>query len=225
MGGGEWSQKEHSGFKELVPGGTGIFTFRVPIESTPLTGGTKIKAKALIDARGSETQTIWETETEEIITSIASQVSFAASGRYYDSNLAQVGSGPVPPKVDQTTSYRIYWDVDKVSSDLFNSYVITTLPAGVSWVSGGPDITFTEGTSQVRWSIGDLTEGHSASSYFDISITPTAKDVGKVIFLANASVFAARDSFAKTDISRTVNQISTAIFGDPVAAGQGTVSE
>ena len=69
---------------------------------------------------------------------------------------AAVGSGPLPPQVGKTTSYRVTWTVANTTSDAATLVVSARLPNSVLWTGKNPtrdagDMSYDPVTRMVQW--------------------------------------------------------------------------
>ncbi len=149
---------------------------------------------------------------------------------YYYLDGTPVGSGPLPPQVGSTTSYRLTWSIENSVHALDEVLLTTTIPPNVAYLGDkGTDIgtlTFDEATRLLTWKIDRLpTSVPTVSAVFDLAITPTAGEVGKFVKLQNESILSATDSATGARLQRTGSIITTDLSDDPDAAGKGAVVE
>jgi len=165
--------------------------------------------------------------SNKITTTVGDLVQFSAKAFYNLSSSIQVGSGPIPPEVDETTDYKIYWYINGGNSDIENVLVKAILPPGIAWLN---DYQLTNGTLEydstqrlISWEISELQIGDYAQANFFVSLTPESDQVGEVVTLLNpSSAVYQKDS---EDFSQTVNSLDTDLLYDPVNQGQGTVTD
>ena len=72
-------------------------------------------------------------DTAELTIKVNSKLGIDAKGYHEDTFLPN--SGPIPPKVAQTTTYTIYWYVTNPSNDVENARVEAILPSNVEWLN------------------------------------------------------------------------------------------
>jgi len=69
-----------------------------------------------------------------------------------------MNTGPVPPKVEQPTTYTVVWTVDNTSSAVGNAKVTATLPPHVKWLNetspSGESVSYDQNSGLVTWEIG-----------------------------------------------------------------------
>lgn len=167
------------------------------------------------------------------ITKVQTTMNFSADARYYNDQGQAVGSGPVPPKVGQTTAYRVTWSVITTTNDVTGFAVTAILPNQVLWTGknigrDAGDITFDPVSRTVTWNINKV-PGGTGSRYailtasFEVSITPSADQVGSVVILSEAASATGTDDSTKQSVTATAESLTTDVLNDPTAAGEGKV--
>lgn len=172
--------------------------------------------------------------TTRFVTKLATVFGFEAEARYADDEGAVLGTGSVPPKVGQTTAYRIFWRITSTTNDATNLIVSATLPTGVFWTGqhvsrDAGDIKFEAGTRTVSWTLNKIPAGTGSRlpvliASFEVSITPTADQVGDVVVLTQTSAATAKDAFTSRDLNVTQPTLTTDLPDDPVAVDNGEVA-
>jgi len=89
-------------------------------------------------------------------------------------------------------------------------------------------VTFDAATRKVTWKVNRLSANTgqlfpTADANFEVSITPTFKQEGKLMVLVNESALSARDSFTNHDVEASSPLITTDLKNDPAAQGRGIV--
>jgi hypothetical protein len=108
----------------------------------------------------------------------------AMSARYYASSGDQIGLGPLPPRVGETTNYWIQWKMTPSTTDLKDVKVQTRLSPGViltgrsALPQGGALSQMGDG---VLWTIPSLPAGSDPVTVsFEVALTPTSVMRGTV---------------------------------------------
>lgn len=168
-----------------------------------------------------------------LVAKVGTTAKVTADARYTDDGNVQVGSGPVPPKVGQTTAYRVTLTATTTTSDVQDLTVSATLPNSVFWTGKhiGADagvVSFDATTRTVTWKITKLPAGTGSrfpivKATFEVSITPTADQVGSVVVLTNDGAVSGTDSWTTKTISDTIESLTSDVPNDPQAAGEGKV--
>jgi len=187
------------------------------------------EAKQVID---NNLQTI-SLQSNQIETKFSSLMSLAVEGRYYTDQLVKLGSGPLPPRVGQTTTYIVFWQLGNTLNDLENMEVTATLPAGVNWtgqttVSAGQAVTYNSNTREVSWRLNRLPAGAGITftkpeAWFELAVTPEESDADKILVLTKTTTATARDSVSGADLIATAKFVTTELDDDLGAQGKGVV--
>ncbi len=169
----------------------------------------------------------------QLIAKVASQVTLQAQGYYYDDLIAN--SGPIPPKIGQTTSYTIKWRLINTSNDLRSVKVTAFLPPHVKWNSkvnpGYADLKYNSQTGEVTWTIGDLPATTGVllpvkEVAFQVAITPSMAHLGGVVELIGQSKVTGQDNFVNLELTNTDKSIDTSLPDDlNITRQKGTVVE
>ncbi|MFH1509406.1 MAG: hypothetical protein ABIE68_04540 [bacterium] len=216
----------------IEPNAEETLSFKINLKDTlpSATNGLQLLGKARVSAGtvqdGEATIT---SESDTITVSIAGSISLVTEGHYYDYEGIQLGTGPIPPKVGKTTTYRIYWFVSSGVDKLNNAKVTTILPAGVKFVGTTTaeqgTITYEAATRQITWDIGILKNSSSViremEGTFTLSITPN--EAGSLVTLLNGSTFTATDDATDDSLSDPSGLVDTDLADDIYATDDGVV--
>jgi hypothetical protein len=166
-------------------------------------------------------------------TKIASRLSLQAKGYFRDDLISN--SGPMPPKVGQTTTYTIKWQLSNSSNDLKDVRVEAYLPPHVQWMNkiepAGADLKYQPQTGQLTWSIGSLPAATGLllpvkQVAFQVAITPSLAHLGNLVELIGQSRAFGQDTFTGLEITSTDEPIDTDLPDDPTIKSQdGIVGE
>jgi len=231
-----WNKDQVSELDLLRPldEGTIDFTIQVKssddIDSKETSLGVKSKAKATVAKIGELEAKDLTAETEEITGNINTDIELKSEGRYFDDDNIAVGTGPLPPVVGQTTTFRIYWYIANSLHEVTSVRVKTTLPDGVEWtdkylVKVG-SINYSPKDNSVTWSIDRISPNKSfdeVNTWFDVSVTPTSSQVKKLLILTDQSILTATDKVTDSNITKTSKAITSNLEDDPVGGGRGLV--
>lgn len=166
-------------------------------------------------------------------TKIAGNAKLRAAARYFTNEGDQIGRGPLPPKVGKSTAYWILASLQTGASEAQNGAVIFTLPNGVSWtgraaVTSGDDLQL-DG-DRLIWRIGAIAP-HAAvtheapSASFEVSLTPSAVQIGTSPALLKNAVFTGVDSWTGVDLISNQGGLDTQLPGDSKVAGRTIVAK
>ena len=234
-----WSKQTVAQLNNLAPGAKGSIHFRLTVVDTAPGGSTgpySFDSKIAPSAQqtfGTTTQTV-TSESNAITTKINTQLALQVEGRYYTDQLVKIGSGPLPPRVGNTTTYVIFWRLANTINDAANIEVTTTLPQDINWtgqatVSAGQNVVYNPNTREVVWQINKLPAGAGIQfarpeASFEVAITPTEQDADKILVLTKATTVTARDSWSGADLITTAKLVTTELDNDLGAQGKGVVA-
>ncbi len=248
-----WTQNEIPGLASLAPGTEGTIDFTInvlgedKIKSDPSFDPSKdynVESFAQFSIGGEQATTSAgvsnanaagvnggsnDTKSNTITAKLNSDLGLNEQVRYFNSDNIAVGSGPLPPKVGNTTSFRVFWDVSNNLHELSDLKVETTLPNYVSWNNDGMtnlgSLSFDSTTHTVTWNIGRLPTGTGAiNAQFGISITPTQNDANKILVLVPGSTITAMDTVTGTEINKTTKAQTTKLETDDIANTDGIIT-
>lgn len=236
-----WDERGDTALSVLESGESGTVTFL--LSPLPAVSGNKVimnpEITAEVTVRGKRPSDDPAKVPEEIKTVLAqtvrmsSEAQFVARGVYYDGPFAN--SGPVPPKVEQETTYTIIWSIVNTSNNLVNGRVRGILPPYVKWYGAASpsseNITYSPTTNEVVWVPGSIPAGTGIAKpprevAFQLLLTPSLSQLSQTPVILNGIEFTALDSFTNTTIMKTVRDVSTELPTDPKAPMfAGTVVE
>ena len=166
----------------------------------------------------------------QLKTKIASRLILLAKGYFRDDLIPN--SGPIPPKVGQTTTYTIKWQLTNTSNDLKDVKVIAYLPPHVEWLNkiepSQADLKYNSQTGQMIWSVGFLAAGTGfvlpvQQVAFQVAIRPSLNQVGGLVELIGQSKAAGKDTFTDLELSGSDEPIDTDLPDDTNIGSQGGV--
>ncbi len=156
---------------------------------------------------------------EEFMTKISSKLELVQKGYFQDEVFGN--SGPIPPKVGQTTTYTIIWQVKNYYSVVKNVKVKATLPKGVELFPGkifpeeeASKFAFDSQSREIVWSVGDLEVGRAADIAFQIAFTPSEVDRGKTPVIIGEAKITGEDSWTDRIIEFFSKSINTTLPDD-----------
>ena len=169
-------------------------------------------------------------KSNKIINRIHTDLSLESKLKYYDLEGISVGSGPLPPKVGEKTTYRAYWTLKNSVNSLKDVYVIVVLPNNTKWENnfnvGAGEIIYSEFNNSITWHIEQMPISvKSLQAYFDISFTPQKKDIGEIgVLVPKVSVKAIDKSLAE-EITIYTEPLTTVLEDSEKSKGKSIVVE
>ncbi len=164
---------------------------------------------------------------------IAGQATLQAAARYFTDEGEQIGRGTLPPRVGKETRYWVFLNVLTGTNALSSATAQAFLPKGVSWagkssVTSGDQLTYDASRHALVWNIGDI-DAHAgatssaANASFEVSLTPTADQIGSSPALLIGSSFQAADAWTGEPLSAAQGAITTLLPMDRFVRGRTTV--
>lgn len=163
---------------------------------------------------------IWQNKrirSPEEETKVHSKLILDASIAYNDGELPN--TGPIPPIVDQETTFTVRFSLMNTSNDLKNAIVRTSMPSGIVWKDSylpeNAGIEINTRSNEIKWIIGTVNAGVGfiepvRTLAFQIGIKPSANQVGngREVRLLNEFKITALDSFTEEEIEYNFKEIS-----------------
>lgn len=208
--------------------GTVLFSFQPlpPVTGNQVLLNPTITAEVTISGKR-----ISETGVPEQIKSVivenvrvSSEVQFASRSVYYVGPF--VNSGPIPPKVEQETTYTVIWSIVNTSNSINNVQVRAVLPIYVKWYGsvspGSENLTYTANTNEVVWSPGNIPAGTGIGNpprevAFQLVLTPSISQVKTAPTLVTQTTLTGVDAFTGVSLEQRKPDISTTLSTDPKA--------
>jgi len=232
-----WDRNSQSKFIEINPGDSGSVSFSVSPLSLFSTAGGIISSPTInidVSVTGQQAQNggaIMElSNSESKIVRVISDVGLSAKALYYSG--AFTNSGPIPPKVEQKTTYAVVWSLSNTANNISKAQVRATLPPWVRFVGkfspATEDLSYDSLSKEVVWNIGGISKGTSITGAgreisFQIELTPSLSQVGTVPIIINDTVLTGHDDFANVDVRVNKNSLDTRLLNDaslPVDGGR-----
>ncbi len=132
--------------------------------------------------------------------------------------------GPIPPKVEEKTTYTVIWTTTNTSNDVRGAEVRARLPNYVRWLDvsspTSENIAWNSATNEVIWRVGDIVSGTGTTRparqvSFQIEFTPSASQAGTRPLLVDDILMTAIDSFTNVPLKQEVNRLNTSLTNDP----------
>ncbi len=170
----------------------------------------------------------------DISLKVATKAVLKTSGYYFDALLKN--SGPLPPRVGQTTTYTIHWQITNFSNDLDEVIVKSSLPAGVSWLSktagpGAAGLEYNDRTNELVWNVGKTASAvgvlsKSFETAFQVAFAPAANQIGAFAAIFEESILTGKDLFTGREVSSTAKALKSDLPDDPgVGLTKGRVGQ
>ncbi len=219
-----WTKKEIPELAQIKPGQEGEINFSLnllPFKAGDLGKNLSITSYAQYGVNNQAAKGE-DNKSNTIISRINSDLNLSEQIRYFNDDNQPVGSGPLPPKVGEKTSFKVYWVVTNNLHELSDTRVVFTLPSNVEFddksSTGVGNISYDVSARQVIWEIGRLPVSvYQANAEFNISLTPLDSDRNKILVLSSGSTVTATDTETKNLISKKTGAKTTKLEDDDIA--------
>ncbi|MDO8521542.1 MAG: hypothetical protein Q7S52_05500 [bacterium] len=225
-----WDERGNDALAVLEAGESGSVAFSFqplpPVSGNQLLVNPTITAEVTV--RGNR---ISETGVPEEIKSVmvqnvrvSSDAQFASRAVYYVGPF--VNSGPLPPKVEQETTYTVIWSIVNTSNTILNSEVRAVLPVYVKWYgSVSPskeNIIYNRNTNEIIWSPGEIPAGTGIGKpprevAFQLVLLPSISQVKTAPALITGTTFTGTDAFTNAPLKQEKPDVTTKLSTDPRA--------
>lgn len=160
---------------------------------------------------------------------IQSDTAFSDEARYFDTSGVALSTGPLPPKVGEQTTYRIFWRMSNSLHQL--SHVTISAPLGEHTVLTGKNLipsgvfSYDSASKMATWSLDQWPASlKNMEINFELGLTPTAGDAGNMPTLLGPATMTATDVTTGATINLAAPALSTNIPNDSFAGGKSTVT-
>jgi hypothetical protein len=235
-----WNKNSRNEFAEVNPGDSGSVSFSIsPTSLYSGQGGMIFEPVINVEVSLSAKQPLEENEIKKLDNSESKIIRIISNIGLFTKALYSVGAfantGPIPPKVEKETTYTIVWILSNTANNISRTVVRSKLPSWVKFV--GPisppseDLTYNPSTKEIIWNVGGVPRGTGITEKerevsFQISLTPSLSQVGKMPTLINEAILTGHDDFAKVDVMVNKTSLNTFLLDDPsFPSGGGSVIE
>jgi len=233
-----WDKSQIKNLEGIDPGQEGEIIFSLPLRFYEEVSKIKpinpyLNFSFVIEANFFRRQLIiFRIESNEIKLKIDSKVKLETEARYFDDQGLKIGSGPIPPKVGETTTYILFFRPLNTTNEIKNVRIKTFLPEKITWLGEEKtsigNLLFDSFLKQITWQIDTIpTYSGGPHSYleasFKIGLTPSEDDRGKILTLLEKTILEAEDSFTGAKIYLEARSLDTNLEFDDWAKGRGVV--
>ena len=228
-----WDKTGDPDLGVIEPGGKGSMSFSFSPIALGVDAGHIIKNPEIgleVKARARRASDVGVSEDISTFASrkikIESDIRLAVKGLYFSGPFKN--TGPLPPKVENQTTYTVVWTVRNASNNVSNVSVKTTLPIYVKWLNKispeGEDMRYDASGAEVTWNAGRIPAGGTREASFQVSFLPSLSQINTAPQLTGDSVLTGSDDFTKTDLRDRKGPVRITLSSDPqFSSNQGTV--
>lgn len=223
-----WSKEEIPELLSLQPGQEGTIDFSLKTKNVkePETGKVyQVSSFAQFNVgSGLPADSESDNKSNAVVNKINSDLKFSEQVKYFNDDNIAVGSGPLPPKAGEKTSYKVYWNITNNLHELKNLQVETVLPDYIEWdgknrASAG-SVYYDDNSRKVVWQIGILPlSAYQIDAEFSIAINPSENQRNQVVVLLAGSAAKAVDSATESEINIESKPKTTKLEDDEIAGG------
>ncbi len=191
-----WEVSNNPTFEQVLPGSTRTLNFSLSGDSNR--GPSSFDIVVNVYAR----RVAEQGAQEQLIGSVKANAKYASQAVI--SSSVNYMSGPVPPKVGQTTTYLVALVAEAGSNDMTNTVVKTSLPTHMNWLDsydGSGSVEYNPISKEIQWNIGDIDGKGKKELLFSVSILPSLSQVGITPLLINGISLQAVDRFTGTTLT------------------------
>jgi hypothetical protein len=229
-----WTKTEVPALASISKDQEGSIDFSIPVRTVneaSLIRDFEIKGYAQFAVGGKAEELSKENEanrSNQLTVKINSDVMLDEAVRYFDEDNIAVGTGPLPPQVGQTSTFKVYWKISNSLHELGALKVTTVLPNYVNWdgkeQADAGTLTFDEQSNQVTWQIGRLPlSATNVEAEFSISVRPKPTDINKLLILVSGTTLSGTDNQTTYNVSQTLKAQTTKLEKDDIADTNGII--
>ena len=224
-----WDKSTTQGvFTTVAPGASGVvnFSFEVPPEEDLLTVresqfDISVHAAGKRVSESGVPETLQATAKQEV--KLASNIQFVGQAFYYANPFGS--TGPLPPTVDEETTYAIVLTLANTSNAVEKVKLTGVLPPYVRWLGaylpGSEGLKISSVDGLVEWDVGTVAPGVGVGGTaprqvaFSVGITPSASQIGQEPALITDLRMEGVDTFTNAKVVRTYPNVTTNLVDDP----------
>ena len=196
--------------------GVGTFTFQTLPASSLISAPTVIFTTSVSGTRVGQSNVPVQVSASATTTAkVTTDVVLPTYSLYSSGPLKNIG--PIPPQIDQATTYSIVWNVQNKGSAVAGGVISAVLPNYVTYTdltTGIGSFSYNDASRTVTWNTGDLVQGASAQGVFQVSLIPSISQRGSAVSLTRIASFSGYDRFAGVQVAATADSVTIETKGD-----------
>lgn len=221
-----WTGRNIPKLLKLGPNEEGDISWQIRVSDASVVGNlaiSKFNVESFLEAKATQKGKLSgesSVTTKPITNSINSDLSLSAVARYYNEDDFPLGLGPIEPRVGESSTYNINLELANNLHDVENFQLKAKLPNNVTWSNKENqeigDLSYNGATNEVVWNISNLKRSSKPFfGSFNVTIKPTAADLGRILILLSSINLSAKDVSTGTMITKEIKPITTN-FNDPI---------
>lgn len=219
-----WDKKKIQSLSEIKPGDEGEIEFSIKLkEYSKNLKSDDMEVSAYCQYGGDKDEISTANKSNTITSILNTNLSLSEEIRYFDNNNLPVGSGPLPPRVGEETSFRVYLKIENSIHEIKDTKVSLVLPLylnylGVNSLSVG-SLDYNEESRELIWDLGKVPVSVlSSEASFTISLIPNENDRNKILVLSPGASASAFDVITKEIVLSKSGAKTTKLEDDDIAA-------
>lgn len=164
---------------------------------------------------------------------VITTVGIEGAALYRTKDGEQLGVGPIPPNVGDTTELWVVLKVSNTTGAVRDGRLEAILPPGVQWtgrysVTAGEPIAYLSEQRRIIWDIGAVpafSEGEDAGASIEVRFTPIPEDAGTAPALLRDITLVAHDAATGARVHATAPDVTTAVRFGSAAETAGIVTK
>ncbi|MBD3251384.1 hypothetical protein GF380_02930 [Candidatus Uhrbacteria bacterium] len=227
-----FTAKQLEDLETIEANADGTIELSVPIVNS-ITSDEDVPIHAYVEATivnvgGQEVNRI--VKTKPMLLTLQTDAQIQSVARYSSVEGAPLGSGPLPPQVGSSTTYRVEWTVTKSLHELERLSVSASLPKATRWgtvkeIDAG-EAGYDPDSKLVTWKINKMPEDvDELLLSFDVVLSPSEADVGRFAKLLSETRFEFTDAKLQESLVRTSGALNTDLPDDSIAQRKGVVAK
>lgn len=221
-----WDKRSVPDLDGMDPGSEERLSFRItPLLYENIKDKSKANIEMIITTKG---ERITETGSSEEVKTIETRkivlaTDVALTSKVVRSSGNLENSGPIPPKVNEPTTYTIVWSVSNSFNQVGGAMVKATLPSYVKWTGlknpSNEILSYDDSSKEIIWNIGSILPNSNGTSvktlYFQLELIPSTSQIGQAPIILGESIISGTDKITGTKIESKTSSVSTNFFSDP----------
>ncbi len=229
-----WTKEEIPELASLAKDQRGTIDFSIPVREVNEAGlirSFEIKSYAQFTISG-KTEDLGQgnesNRSNQLVVKLNSDIALDEAVRYFDQDNIAVGTGPLPPQVGETTTFKVYWTITNSLHELNNLIVTTKLPNYVKWdnkeQTNAGTINYNQENNEVTWTIGRLPiSANNLEAEFSVGINPRTTDRNKLLIIVSGTTLSGIDNSTTFPVSQILKAQTTRLEKDDIANTNGIV--
>ena len=193
----------------------------------------EISFDAVIKAKRFSEDRVPEEVSAELSKKIKVETEFLADMTITRGSGPFANSGPMPPRVDQETTYTVLWRISNSLNNVTDSTMTAIIPQYVRWLSKidptTEDVSFNEITGELTWKSGEIAPGAGygvspREVFFQVALKPGLNLIDTSPVIIGPTVLRGVDRFTGKAVSDAVKSVTTRIESEGITGTKSQVA-